>query len=88
MKLLYTIAKLVWPTGFVAPDQREVFAAAIPKFAGMRFGEFFNMSLWDDPEFARGWPSLAAERHEDLIDNANLFSTFIGNFPMKLHRNE
>jgi hypothetical protein len=83
MKLLFTFAKLVFPAGFVIPDQRAVFDAALPKFAGMRFGEFFNMDLWSDPIVTRDFPGLVAERREDLRDNAELFSTFIGNFPLK-----
>jgi hypothetical protein len=44
------------------PDQRAIFDAAVPKFAGMRFGEFFNMDLWNDPMVTQAWPGLAAER--------------------------
>jgi hypothetical protein len=83
MRLLFTIAKLVLPEGFVMPDQRAVFDAALPKLARMRFGEFFNMDLWNDPMVTRDWPGLAAERREDLQDNAELFSTFIGDFPLE-----
>jgi hypothetical protein len=83
MKLLFTFAKLVLPEGFVMPDQRAIFDAAVPKLAGMRFGEFFNMDLWNDPMVTQDWPGLAAERREDLQDNAELFSAFIGDFPLK-----
>jgi hypothetical protein len=83
MRLLFTFAKLVMPEGFVMPDQRAVFDAALPKLAEMRFGEFFNMNLWNDPMVTRSWPGLAAERREDLLDNAELFSAFIGDFPLK-----
>lgn len=85
MKLLFTSAKLVFPAGFVMPDQRAVFEAALPKLAGMRFGELFNMDLWSAPIATRDFPGLAAERHEDLQDNSELFSTFIGDFPLKRH---
>jgi hypothetical protein len=30
-----------------------------------------------------GYQDLAAERREDLQNNAELFSTFIGDFPLK-----
>jgi hypothetical protein len=83
MKLLFTFARLVFPEGFVTPDQREVFDAAVPKLAGMRFGEFFNMDLWNDPMVTRDLPFLAAERREDLQDNTEFFSKFIGDFPLK-----
>jgi hypothetical protein len=49
----------------------------------MRFGEFYNMYLWDDQMVAQTMPGLANERREDLQDNAELFSTFIGDFPLK-----
>ena len=67
------------------PDQRAAFDVALSKLAGMgmRFGEFFNMDLWNDPLVARDLPGLAAERRADLQDNAELFSTFIGDFPLK-----
>jgi hypothetical protein len=77
------------PEGFVTPpDQQEVFDAALSKLAGMRmrFGEFFNMDLWNDPMVARNLPGLAAERRADLQDNAELFSEFIGDFPLKRRR--
>lgn len=85
MNLLFTFAKLVFPEGFVTPDQRAVFDVAHSKLGGMgmRFGEFFNMDLWNDPMVARVMPGLVAERREDLQDNAELFSTFIGDFPLK-----
>jgi hypothetical protein len=83
MRLLFTFAKLVLPEGFVMPDQRAIFDAAVPKLAGMRFGEFFNMDLWNDPMVTQEWPGLTAERRQDLQDNAELFSTFIGDFPLK-----
>jgi len=81
MKLLFSFAKLIMPEGFVMPDLREVFDAAVPKLASMRFGEFFNMDLWNDPMVAQAFPGLVAERREDIQDNAELFSKFIGDFP-------
>jgi hypothetical protein len=67
------------------PDQRAVFDVALSKVAGMRmrFEEFFNVDLWNDPMVTQSLPGLAAERHEDLQDNAELFSTLIGDFPLK-----
>jgi hypothetical protein len=83
MNLLFTFAKLVMPDAFVSPEQRPVFDSAVPKLATMRFGEFFNMQLWDDPMVAATMPGLAKERRQDLQDNAELFSTFFGDFPLK-----
>lgn len=85
MNLFFIAAKLVFPDGFVMPDQRAVFDVALSKVAGMRmrFEEFFNVDLWNDPMVTQGLPGLAAERHEDLQDNAELFSAFIGDFPLK-----
>jgi hypothetical protein len=83
MNLLFSFAKLVMPEGFVTPAQRSIFDAAVPKLASMRFGEFYNMRLWDEPMVAQTMPNLAKERREDLQDNAELFSTFIGDFPLK-----
>jgi hypothetical protein len=83
MNILFGFAKLVMPEGFVTPDQRPLFDAALPKLAGMRFGEFYNMYLWDDPMVAQTMPGLERERREDLQDNTELFSTFIGDFPLK-----
>jgi hypothetical protein len=83
MNLLFMSAKLVFPDGFVMPDQRAVFDAVVPKLGSMRFGEFFNMDLWDEPLVARDFPGLSAERRADLQDNAELFSNFIGDFPLK-----
>jgi hypothetical protein len=62
-----------------------VFDVALSKVADMRmrFGEFFNMDLWNDPIVTQSLPGLAAERREDLQDDAELFSTFIGDFPLK-----
>jgi hypothetical protein len=86
MRLLFAFAKLVMPEGFVMPDQ-QAFDAALPKLAGMRFGEFFNMDLWNDPMVTRDLPGLLIERREDLQDNVELFSTFIGDFPPKRSAN-
>ena len=85
MNLLFISAKLFFPEGFAMPDQRAVFDVALSKVADMRmrFGEFFNMDPWNDPIVTQGLPGLAAERREDLQDNAELFSMFIGDFPLK-----
>jgi hypothetical protein len=82
MGLLIAFAKLIMPD-IVLPNQRAVFEAARPKLVGMRFGEFFNLDLWNEPTVARTMPSLNIERREDLQDNFEFFSTFIGDFPLK-----
>jgi hypothetical protein len=76
MKLLFNFAKVVWPDGFVMPDQRAQFDAMLPKIKNMTLAEFLR-GWWDDPFLKRALPNLDSERAEDLQDTQPLYGTHI-----------
>jgi hypothetical protein len=77
MKLLFSVAKFISPDGFVLPDQREQFDAALPKLQEMTLNEYLDPDVWDDPLIKTVLPNLASERDEDLQDTRFLYSARI-----------
>jgi hypothetical protein len=77
MRLMFNVAKLVSPSGFVLPDQREQFNAALQNIQNMTLAEYFEPNIWDDPRFRIVLPHLASEKAEDLQDTQPLYSTRI-----------
>jgi hypothetical protein len=76
MMVLFSAAKLYSPDGFVIPDQREQFDAALPKIQDMTLAEYLD-GWWDDPSIKAGFPNLATEKSEDLRDTSALYGTRI-----------
>jgi hypothetical protein len=77
MKLLFNVAKLVSPDGFVLPDQREQFDAVLPRIHRMTLAEYLNPNMWDDPMIKTVLPNLAVEKAEDLQDTRALYDARI-----------
>ena len=80
MKLLFNVAKLVSPGGFVHPDQRVQFDAALPKIKQITLAEYLS-GWWDDPLVKPVLPNLESEKAEDLQDTQLLYGTRISDLP-------
>jgi hypothetical protein len=72
MKLLFNVAKLISPSGFVHEDQRVQFDAAIAKMADVNLAELLS-GWWDHPRLIALLPNLGAEKFEDLRDTRPVY---------------
>ena len=73
MKLLFNVAKFVFPDALVHADQRSQFDAILPE-QDFTLAEFLSI-WWDNPGLITVTPNLASEKAEDLQDTQPLYST-------------
>lgn len=88
MKLLFDVAKLISPDGFVQPDQRIQFDAVFQKFTDITLAELLSGWWTDpiirtDPTLRTNLPNLESEKTEDLQDTQPLYDTRISDLIRK-----
>jgi hypothetical protein len=77
MRLMFAGVQVAFPDGFVMEDHRAVFDNHLPKIRDMKFGEFFEPSLWTEPIISSQFGDLQQEKAEDLQDNSTLYAVRI-----------
>jgi hypothetical protein len=76
MRLLFSIAKLFCPNGFVNPDERAQFDVHAAALDSITLTEFLS-GWWTDPQLAKVFPNLASEKRKDLRDTSPLYDTSV-----------